>query len=94
MPSRIDAIRKDLGALAERSNRRKLIDEVADALPEIEQAIAAGATYAQICEAFQANGVDLSLTSLRTYLYRLRKAAAAKAQPKPVRKTPVKSPRR
>lgn len=94
MPTQTSSIKRGLAELAKQSSARTLIDEVADALPEIEQAIAAGASYAQICKTFNDNGVPLNVTALRTYLYRLRKAAAAKAQPKRAPKIPVKSPKR
>lgn len=75
MATHTAAIRRDLADLAKRSNPRRLIDEVAEALPDIEKALAAGASYAEICETFVANGVPLTVVSLSTYLYRLRKAA-------------------
>lgn len=86
MPSKVSAIRKDLAELAKRSNRR-LIDEVRDALPEIEQAVAAGASHADICATFALHGVKLSESSLTTYLYRLRRANESPSAASPARKT-------
>jgi hypothetical protein len=78
MATPTSAIRKELAELA-KSASAPVMDEVRKALPEIERALAAGATYAQVCETFARNGVALPVSTLRTYLYRLRQAAAAPA---------------
>lgn len=97
MSSTTSAIRRGLAELAKHSSARTLMDEVVDALPDIEKAIASGVSYAQICETFNANGVPLNVMALRQYLYRLRKSAAAAKSPaandkKPAKKPPTKSP--
>lgn len=101
MPSHTKAISRDLAALAKHSSSRTLMDEVVDALPDIEKAIASGVSYAQICETFNANGVPLNVMALRQYLYRLRKAARptapkppAKRTSKPAPKSPARSAKR
>ncbi len=103
MPSTTSAIRRGLAELAKHSSARTLMDEVVDALPDIEKAIASGVTYAQICETFNANGVPLNVMALRQYLYRLRKAGksspaatapAKKAAAKAAAKSPTRSAKR
>lgn len=59
------------------------MSEVATALPEIEQALAAGASYSEICETFNAHGVAITEPVLRTYLYRLRRAQKTANTPRP-----------
>lgn len=98
MPTHSSAIRRGLVDLAKRSTSRTLMQEVTEALPDIEKALAAGASYAQVCETFNANGVPLTVMALRTYLYRLRKAATdqapATAAAKVARKTASRSTKR
>jgi len=103
MPSSTTVIRRGLAELAKHSSARTLMDEVTDALPDIESAIARGVSYAQICQTFNDSGVPLNVMALRQYLYRLRKAArpgaaqgtstpAAKTSPAPKART--RSPKR
>lgn len=82
MPTHVNAIRKGLVELAKRSTARTLMQEVRDAFPEIEKALAAGASHAEICQTFEQNGVHLTKISLNTYLHRLRKERAEAAAPK------------
>src|SRR5580698_4139717 len=44
-------------------------------MPEIEQRLAAGARIADVVQVLNANGLPISTATLKSYLYRFRKAA-------------------
>ena len=50
-----------------------------EVMPEIERKIAAGAHIADIVDALNSNGFDITLATLKSYLYRFRKAARQSA---------------
>lgn len=52
-----------------------------DVMPEIERKIAAGARIADIVEALNDNGLDLTLATLKSYLYRFRRTARQSGTP-------------
>ncbi|NRF71397.1 hypothetical protein HLB44_30870 [Aquincola sp. S2] len=73
MPA-LDTIRKRLAALEAKPDAQSLSGRIAELLPDIEQAIARGVSYAVISESLTASGISIAPATLKTYLYRLRSA--------------------
>ena len=65
-----------LDRLAARLRPPSISAQIRRLLPKIEAAIEAGATHEQIVETLRESGIDISLNTFRSTLYRARKKAS------------------
>lgn len=86
--------------LEELANRKPLgkAARLKAALPEIDAALAAGATHKEILAALNERGFDLSFTVYQTTLFRIRKSPKkekprAPATPTTAKETPAAAPK-
>ena len=75
-PSPVAAAEAALERLAARLRTPSLGAQIRRLLPKIEAAIASGATHEQIVETLRESGIEISLLTFRSALYRARAKAA------------------
>jgi hypothetical protein len=75
-PSAVQAAEAALDRLAQRLTPPSIGAQIRRLLPKIETAVQAGATHEQIVHTLQETGIDVSLNTFRSALYRARKKAA------------------
>lgn len=68
------SLAKELTNLAESSQNRSLAARLRDVFPEIEHALQKGVSRGTILEALQSDGMDISMKTFESALYRMRKA--------------------
>lgn len=68
------SLAKELASLAESSQNRSLAARLRDVFPEIEHALQKGVSRGTILEALQSDGMDISMKTFESALYRMRKA--------------------
>jgi len=72
-PTPLEAAEVALDRLAKKLARPSVQAQIRRLLPKIEQAIEAGATHEQIVETLCESGIELTLATFRSALYRARK---------------------
>lgn len=75
-PSPVAAAEAALERLAARLRTPSIGAQIRRLLPKIEAAIASGATHEQIVETLRESGIEISLLTFRSALYRARAKAA------------------
>jgi hypothetical protein len=73
VPTPLEAAEVALDRLAKKLARPSVQAQIRRLLPKIEQAIEAGATHEQIVETLCESGIELTLATFRSALYRARK---------------------
>lgn len=68
------SLAKELKSLAESSQNRSLAARLRDVFPEIEHALQKGVSRSTILDALQRDGMDISMKTFESALYRMRKA--------------------
>lgn len=70
---------KELRAAVEEIEAKTKAARLRSVLPEIEQRLSAGARIADVVDALNRSGLQISIATLKSYLYRFRKAQQAQA---------------